>query len=172
MTDSAPDLIQPGEKRVYLSAPVVRTASILSFSLVLCFFGLWFLLDREIRAMFTWIQIGTLLFFMVFMLAFMLGVASSTMTLTAAGIKVRNALWTKRFDWHEVADLTYAAGDSWPYLQTVPTDEHPEGRSTMVLGIQRVEGELARERVDEVRGLIRAHRVANGLPATVELPLD
>lgn len=150
--------LAPGQKRVYRSAPVLRMATILSISLAVCFFGLWFLLEQEIRATFTWPQIGTLLFFMVFMIAFMMGIALSHMTLTSEGITVRNGVFSAFHRWDEVVDLLYGPGDTWAYLRLAATPDKPEGRDRMVLGIQRQEGAAATERVREVRAYIKAHR--------------
>lgn len=147
----------PGEKRVYRSGPVLRMATMLSISLTVCFIGLWLLLEKEIRETFTWPQIGTLLFFMVFMIAFMMGIALSHMTLTRDGIRVRNGLFSSSHRWDEVVDVIYGPGDTWAYLRLAPTSQKPEGHDRMVLGIQRQEGPAALDRVREVRAYVRAH---------------
>ena len=149
--------LAPGQKRVYRSAPVLRMATMLSISLAVCFFGLWFLLEKEIRETFTWPQIGTLLFFMVFMIVFMMGIALSHMTLTSEGITVRNGVFSGFHRWQDVVDLIYGPGDTWAYLRLAPSPDKPAGRDRMVLGIQRQEGAAAHERVREVRAYIRAH---------------
>ncbi|MGD8214904.1 PH domain-containing protein [Aestuariimicrobium sp. Y1814] len=149
--------LQPGERKVYRSAPVLRMATMLSISLAVCFLGLWFLLEREIRQMFTWPQIGTLLFFLVFMIAFMMGTALSHLTLTSEGARLRNGVVSKFHPWDEIIDATYGPGDTWAYLQLVPGPDDQERRSRMVLGIQRQEGPAAAERVREVRAYILAH---------------
>lgn len=151
--------LEPGQRRVYFSAPVLRTSIILSIMLLVVFVGLWFLLEANIRALFTAPQIGTLIFFMVVMWAIMLGVGFSRMVATSEGLQVRNWFITRRFSWDEVVDITFGAGDSWPYLQLTPTRENPD-RSWMVLGIQRAEGDNAILRVREVKALIRAHHEA------------
>lgn len=147
----------PGERKVYRSAPVLRMAIMLSVTLVVVFFGLWFLLEKEIRDMFTWPQIGTLLFFMVFMIAFMMGVGLSSLTLTAAGVTVRNGLFRQTHPWEEVLDVQFGPGDSWAYLKLAPGKDRAEPATRMVLGIQRVEGPAAMARVREVRAYVRAH---------------
>lgn len=148
--------LQPGERRVFYSPPVLRTSIILSVMLLVVFVGLWFMLEKEIRALFTWPQIGTLIFFMAVMWAIMLGVGFSRLVATANGLDVRNWFINRHFDWDQVLGISFGAGDSWPYLQLRPTDRDPEP-SYMVLGIQRAEGEEAMDRVREVRALINAH---------------
>ena len=154
--------LEPGERRVYRSAPVLRMATVLSISLTVCFVGLWFLLEKEIRETFTWPQIGTLLFFMVFMIAFMMGVALSHLTLSSEGISIRNGISRGSYRWDEVADMVYGPGDTWAYLRLAPTTDKPEGQQRMVLGIQRQEGAAAGERVREVRAYIKAHHQSSG----------
>lgn len=158
------EALKPGEKRVYRSAPVLRMATMLSISLTVCFVGLWFLLEKEIRQTFTVPQIGTLLFFMVFMIVFMMAIALSHITLTSDGIRVRNGLFGGFHRWDEVVDVFYGPGDTWAYLRLVPTDETHEERTRMVLGIQRQEGPAAAERVREVRAYIRAHHRLSQTP--------
>lgn len=160
--------LQPGERKVYRSAPVLRMATMLSISLTVCFIGLWFLLEREIRDMFTWPQIGTLLFFMVFMIAFMMGTGLSQMTLTSEGARVRNGVITRFHPWAEIEDITYGPGDTWAYLRLVPDHDSGEARSRMVLGIQRQEGAAAAERVREVRAYLRAHQTTTDVATTDE----
>lgn len=157
-----------GEKRVYFSPPVFRTSILLSVILLVVYVGLWFALEEGIRAMFTWPQIGTLIFFMMVMWAIMLGLGFSRMTATTEGVSVRNWFFTKKFVWEEVLDMTYGAGDSWPYLQLTGSHDEPEGRDHMVLGIQRTEGDAAIMRVLEVKALIKAQREALGLEEHVE----
>lgn len=157
-TDGPAAPLAPGERRVFYSPPVLRTSILLSILLLVFFLGLWFLLEAEIRAMFTAPQVGTLVFFMVVMWAIMLGVGTSRLVATDEGIRVRNWLVSRSFAWDEIEGISFGSGDSWPYLHLRPTGDHPEGRTHMVLGIQRAEGPEALVRAREVATLIRQHR--------------
>ena len=162
--DPVVEPLAPGEVRRFYSAPVMRTSIILSVLLGLFFFGLWFLLDPHIRAQFTWPQIATLLFFMVVMWSIMLGLGFSRVVATTEGLTVRNWLITKRLRWDQIETVLFNSGEAWPSLQLVPDDDHPQGDSVMVLGIQRAEGPRAFERFRELRALVKAQQ--NTSPGT------
>ncbi len=151
------------QKVIFRSAPVLRTAISLSVLLVASSLFGWYMLDASIRAKFTGLQIATLAFFVLFMVGMMLSIGLSTIVADARGLTVRNTVSTKFHPWSEVEGVTFGSGDAWPYLVLRPSADHPEGNNRMMLGIQRVEGDAAVERVRRLRDLVRLHA-----PATAE----
>ncbi|MGJ6981242.1 PH domain-containing protein [Aestuariimicrobium soli] len=149
-----------GERRVFRSKPVLRTAVSLSVLLLAAAGFGWFMMDARVRAQFTWPQLATLIFFVVFMVALMLAIGLSKAVATAEGLVVRNVLATHRYAWDEVASVGIGEGDAWAYLTLSPSDQHPDGETAMLLAIQRAEGaDVAQARVRELRELAAAHRV-------------
>ena len=160
MTDQAPraQRLRGDDRVVFRSPPVLRTAVSLSVLLVgSSLFG-WYMLPLAVRTQFTWPQVATLAFFVLFMVGMMFSLGLSQAVADASGLTVRNCLVTRRHPWAEIEGVTYGSGDAWPYLQLGATDDHPEGRNRMVLGIQRAEGEQAVTRVAQLRALIEAKR--------------
>ena len=153
--------LQPGEKRVFRSAPVMRTALILSALLVFATLFGWSMLDAQTKSQFTTPQVATLLFFLVMMVGLMVSVGLSVAVATPEGLKVRNGLSTKRYAWDRIEGIGLGSGDAWANLSLAPSDVHPEGETVMLLAIQRAEGsEVANERAAELRDLVRANRTA------------
>ncbi|CAI9398576.1 PH domain-containing protein [Aestuariimicrobium sp. T2.26MG-19.2B] len=151
--------LQPGEKRVFRSLPVMRTAISLSVLLVSASLFGWFMLDPRVRAQFTVPQIATLLFFVALMVGLMMTVGLSSAVATTEGLKVRNVVSTRRYGWDELEGVSIGSGDAWAYLTLAPSQDHPEGETSMLLAIQRAEGvEASVERVRELRELIEANR--------------
>ena len=151
--------LAPGEKQVFRSLPVLRTAISLSVLLTAASIFGWYMLEASVRALFTWPQVLTLLFFVAFMIALMLAIGLSVVVATAEGLKVRNVLGTHHYTWDEVEGVGIGSGDAWAYLTLAPSERYPDGETTMVLAIQRAEGaEAATARVLELRELIAANR--------------
>ena len=69
----------------------------------------------------------------------------------AAGVSVRNVLFSRRFDWHEIRGVSFPDGASFPRLE-LADDEYYS-----VLAVQVLDRERA---VHAVRTLRRLHRVA------------
>lgn len=154
-----PGKLGPGEKRVFRSMPVLRTSISLSVLLVAASLLGWYMLEASVRALFTWPQTATLLFFVAFMIGLMLAIGLSVIVATADGLKVRNVLSTHHYTWDEVEGVGIGSGDAWAYLTLAPSERHPDGETAMLLAIQRAEGaEAATARVQELRELVAANR--------------
>lgn len=146
------------------SMPVLRTSISLSIVLVFGALLLWYGLGAPIRRLFTATQIATLIFFIMVMVGLMLGVGLSRIVVDANGLTVRNGIRTQLFEWSRIEAVTLGGGDPWAYLQLRPTTEHPEGRSHLMLGIQRAEGEIADEKVQRLNDIVDEHRSSGAAP--------
>lgn len=157
-TSPAARRLTGSDRVVFRSAPVLRTAISLSLLLVASSVFGWSMLDASIRAKFTAPQLGTLIFFVLFMVGMMVTIGLSEVVADARGLRVRNCISSKFHPWAEVEGVTYGSGDAWPYLTLRPSERHPEGESRMMLGIQRVEGDESVARVRQLRDLARANQ--------------
>lgn len=141
----------------YRSAPVLRTASILSAVLLAGMVLFWSALDPATKATFTALQAWTLVGIIAVIIVVMMALGLSSVRVSADGMVVRNGFVRHRLDWDSIAGVSYGDGDPWPYLELTPDDEHPEGRTLMMLGIQRIQGDHADDQVAQLRSLIAAH---------------
>ncbi|GAB3703173.1 PH domain-containing protein [Mariniluteicoccus flavus] len=129
-----------------------------AFSLVLVALSVWgwFALDRSIRVQFTWFQIGTLIFFELFMIGLMMGLGTCTVTADRAGLRVRNGIARRTLAWSEIAEIRYRHGDPWAYAIHIDNPDDPS--RTMLLGVQSTDGERCRQAVAEIRERWLRHR--------------
>lgn len=111
----------------------------------------WFMLPAAIRAMFTLPQILTLAFFLVFMLGVVWTVASGWVRADASGLSGRNGLRNYRIGWNEIDSIRYRDGDHWAFVELNDTTDRP------LLGIMRSDGEMADDKVEELRALAARH---------------
>lgn len=112
----------------------------------------WFAQPAETRARYTALQAGTLAFFLLFMIGFMLAVGLCWVRADAEGITFRNGLRTHHLAWSEIASIRYRDGDPWAYANLV--DGHPSGRERyQLLGIQQTDGRRAAELAARVRAM-------------------
>jgi hypothetical protein len=142
---------------VYRSTPVLRTAVLLSVLLVGAAIVFWTALDADTRASFTAPQFWTLVAFVVIIVGTMMSLGLSSLTIKSDEVVVRNAFRVRHIPWNRVVAVSYNNGDSWPYLELVPDEDHPDGQDLMVLGIQRIQGDQADEQVAAVRALVAAY---------------
>lgn len=118
------------------------TAIVLSVVLGVGSVLLWWALGPDVRARVTPLQAGTLAFFVVFMIGFMLAVGLSYVRADDEGLTFRNGLLTHRLRWDEIDRLRYQEGDPWAFVYVV--DGHPSGRERFqLLGIQQTDGPRA-----------------------------
>lgn len=119
-------------------------AIILSVVLVAGSGLLWWALGPDIRSRVTPLQAGTLAFFVLFMVAFMLVVGFSWTRADEKGLVFRNGLFTHRLAWGEISRIVYREGDPWAFAYLV--EDHPSGRDRyMLMGIQQTDGARAVE---------------------------
>lgn len=111
----------------------------------------WNMLPATIRAMFTVPQILTLAFFLVFMLGVVWALASGWVQADASGLRGRNGLRTYRYHWDEVESIRYRDGDHWAFVELADATDRP------LLGIMRSDGDLANDKVEQLRALAGRH---------------
>lgn len=143
------------ERLHYISSTVLATAAVLS--IVLFSFAMygWSAIGKDIRDRITWAQAGTLLFFLIVMVAMMLSLGYSRLWAEGDTVTVRNGPVVRRYTVDRIAGLRLRPGDAWAYLLI----KHEGGvRRRAVLAIQSLEREKAQRKVRELRRWL----VANG----------
>ena len=143
------------------SMPVLLTGAVLSGVLVTGALALWVAMGPYERALWTWPQVATMIFFIGVMVTVMLSVGLSTVRVDDGGVTVRNALRTSHYEFSEIHGVAMNSGDPWAYLvvDAPETDDHDdEGENKMVLAIQRAEGQAADIHLRQLREAIAAYQ--------------
>jgi len=137
----------------------------------LTFYG-WFALPREIRVLFTFSQLLTLLGFLGVLVLVVLGVAASSVRADAVGLRVRNGLRVHHHPWSDVHRIVLRPGDAWAFALLRPADAPNQEftadldtQKRFLVGIQAGDGAYAQQAVDELRRRLAAAR-ATGSRAT------
>lgn len=145
---------------------------VISVALVaLTFYG-WFALPLEIRVLFTFSQLLTLLACLAALVLVVLGVAASSVGADADGLRVRNGLRVHRVPWGRVHQVVMRPGDAWAFALLRPDDARDapftadmDTQKRYLVGIQAGDGAYAREAVAELRRRLAGAR-ATGSRAT------
>jgi len=143
---------------VYIARPHrLRVIAIIA-SLALCALaaGIWLLLPTEIRVLFTVSQVLTLLGLLAFLIGAMAALAGSYVRADGSGLRIRNALRVHPVPWERVHKIILRPGDPWALLLLKPADGRPfeadlDAERRQLMGIQAVDGPLARAAVNELR---------------------
>ena len=143
---------------VYVVRPhVVRVITIIA-TVALCAMTAigWFLLPREIRVLFTVSQLLTLLGVLALLILGMVALGSSYVRADAAGLRFRNGLRVHAVPWARVHKIILRPGDPWALLLLTPADGRPfeadfDAEKRQLMGIQAVDGPLAKAAVNELR---------------------
>ena len=143
---------------VYIARPHrLRVIAIIA-SLALCALaaGIWLLLPTEIRVLFTVSQVLTLLGLLAFLIGAMAALAGSYVRADGSGLRIRNALRVHAVPWERVHKIILRPGDPWALLLLKPADGRPfeadlDAERRQLMGIQAVDGPLARAAVNELR---------------------
>jgi hypothetical protein len=151
------------DQSVYVARPHrVRVIAIIA-TLVLCLLTAigWFLLPAEVRALFTLSQRLTLLGVLALLIVGMVALASSYVRADANGLRIRNGLRVHAVPWGRVHKIILRPSDPWALLLITPADGRPfqadlDAEKRQLMGIQTVDGLLAKAAVNELRG--RHHR--------------
>ena len=138
------------------SLPVLITGSVLSMVLVGGSAALWVGMDPIARSEWTWPQIATIVFFLVVIVAVVMGIGLSKVSVGPDGVTIRNAVQVNHYGWDQVDDFVMAPGDSWVHLQLVDDDQ--DGAAHMVLAVQRAEGDRADEHLAQLRAMVRRYK--------------
>ena len=147
------------EQSVYLARPHrVRVIAIIA-TLALCVLTAigWFLLPAEVRGLFTLSQRLTLLGVLALLVVGMMALASSYVRADANGLRIRNGLRVHAVPWGSVHKIILRPGDPWALLLITPADGQPfqadlDAEKRQLMGIQTVDGLLAKAAVNELRG--------------------
>lgn len=139
--------------RAYYPRATTLTAIGLSVVLLFATWLGWQALPPETQQLFTGFQVGTLVLFILVMLAMMLGLGLSSVRIDEAGLLVRNGLRRHRFAWHQIEGFRFTRHDPWAYV--LLTDD-PGSRA--LVAVQRVDGDRARSFVAELTAQWEAHR--------------
>lgn len=139
--------------RVYYPRATTLTAIGLSVVLLVAVWFGWQALPPDIQELFTGFQLGTLVLFVLVMLAMMLGIGLSNVRVDEAGLLVRNGLRRHRIGWQQIEGFRFTAHDPWAY---VLLGDDPGNRG--LIAVQRVDGARARRFVAELTALWETQR--------------
>lgn len=134
----------------YLSRPMMWTALVGSIVLMVSAMYGWFAIGREIRERITALQAGTLVFFVLVMVAMMLSIGYSRLWANPDGITVRNMFRVKTFPVSDVMGVRLRPGDPWAFL-LVRDPASSEPKRHAILAIQSMEREQATTKVLRLR---------------------
>lgn len=149
---------------VYVARPHrVRAIAIIA-TLALCLLTAigWFLLPAEVRALFTLSQRLTLLGVLALLILGMAALASSYVRADANGLRIRNGMRVHAVPWDRVHKIILRPSDPWALLLITPADGRPfeadlDAEKRQLMGIQAVDGFLAKAAVNELRGRHRRY---------------
>jgi asparagine N-glycosylation enzyme membrane subunit Stt3 len=143
---------------VYVARPHrVRVIAIIA-SVALCVLTAvgWFLLPAEIRALFTLSQRLTLLGVLAVLVLGLAAMASSYVRADGTGLRIRNGVRVHAVPWGRVHKIILRPGDPWALVLITPPDGRPfeadfDAEKHQLMGIQAVDGPLAKTAVNELR---------------------
>ena len=143
---------------VYVVRPhLVRVIAIISTIALCAMFAIgWLLLPAEIRALFTVSQLLTLLGVLALFVFGLVALGSSYVRADATGLRIRNGLRAYAVPWSHVHKIILRPGDPWALLLMMPADGRPfeadfDAEKRQLMGIQAVDGRLAKAAVNELR---------------------
>lgn len=143
------------ERVVFMSTAVLMTSIVLSMVLMFAAMYGWYAIGIEIRSQMTWLQVGTLLFFMLFMIGMMMSLGYSRLWADEDGVTIRNGPVLRKFQVDQIAGLRLRPGDAWAYL--LIKDGEGGLRRRAVLAIQQLEGAGARKKMRTLHTWLRTH---------------
>jgi len=137
----------------------------------LTFYG-WFALPADIRVLFSFSQLLTLLGCLGVLVLVVLGVAASSVRADADGLRVRNGLRVHHVPWPRVHQIVMRPGDAWAFALVRPEEDLDEPftadmdtQRRFLVGVQAGDGAYAKQAVGELRRRLAAAR-ATGSRAT------
>ena len=147
------------DQTIYVVRPHRVRVITISATLALCLLTAigWFLLPEEIRVLFTLSQRLTLLGVLALLIVGMVALASSYVRADLDGLRIRNGLRVHAVPWGRVHKIILRPGDPWALLLVRPEDGRPfeadfDAEKRQLMGIQAVDGSLAKAAVNELRG--------------------
>lgn len=139
--------------KAYYPRATTLTAIGLSVVLLLAAWLGWQALPADIQELFSGVQVGTLVLFVLVMLGMMLGLGLSHVRADEAGLLIRNGLRSHRIEWQQIEGFRFTPHDPWAYVLFA---DDPGSRPLMA--VQRVDGARARRFVDELTAQWQARR--------------
>ena len=143
---------------VYIARPHRVRVIVIIATIALCVLTAigWFLLPAEIRALFTLSQRLTLLGVLAVLVLGMAALASSYVRADATGLRIRNGVRIHAVPWGRVHKIILRSGDPWALVLMTPADGRPfeadfDAEKRQLMGIQAVDGPLAKTAVNELR---------------------
>jgi hypothetical protein len=116
--------------------------------LVLVVAVMWLALPAEIRAQFTVLQLGTVVFLGLLFYAAGYALARSRVVAREEGLTIVNGYRTRRFEWNEILAISLRSGSPWAEIDL------SNGTTVAAMGIQGSDGPRAVRQVREVRALV------------------
>jgi hypothetical protein len=106
--------------------------------------------------LFTVSQLLTLLGVLALFVFGMVALGSSYVRADATGLRIRNGLRAYAVPWSHVHKIILRPGDPWALLLMMPADGRPfeadfDAEKRQLMGIQAVDGRLAKAAVNELR---------------------
>lgn len=149
---AAPEVPQ---RLVFTSTAVLATSLVFSVILMISAMYGWYAIGVGIRSQISWVQLATLVFFILLMIGIMLSVGYSRLWADEDGVSVRNGPVLRKFSLDEIAGVRLRQGDAWAYL--LIKDGHGGVRRRAVLAIQQIEGDKARAKRSQLRAWLKAN---------------
>jgi hypothetical protein len=116
--------------------------------LVLVVAVMWLALPADIRAQFTALQLGTVVFLGLLFYAAGYALARSRLVAREEGLTIVNGYRTRRFEWNEILAVSLRSGSPWAEIDL------SNGTTVAAMGIQGSDGPRAVRQVREVRALV------------------
>ena len=120
-------------------------AGVMLLSLVL---AVWFSFDADIRAKFSDLELGTLVFLGLIALGVWFAILRSRVTASVAGVTVVNGYRRRDFEWSQVVSVNLRRGAPWAGIDL------SDGTSISAVAIQGSDGARAIRAVQELRRLV------------------
>lgn len=109
--------------------------------------AVWFSFSEDIRAKFSSLERGTLVFLGLIALAVWYALMRSRVTATEGGVTVVNGYKRRDLEWAEVLAINFPRGAPWPNIDLA------SGHNISVLGIQASDGGSSKKAVRTLRTL-------------------
>lgn len=113
--------------------------------------AVWLSLKPEIRAQFSVLEKGTLIFVALLLFTVYNALVRSKVIATAEGLTVVNGYRRRRYEWSQVIQVSLRRGAPWGTLDL------SDGTSVSLIGVQGSDGDRARRAIREIRAAVEAN---------------
>lgn len=159
---SAPE--RDAEVTIFRPQRLLFWCTVFAAVIVVSSLGVWIGLGQTVRAMFTALQIGTLVVFIAFSCGLIMSLGLCVVRATPAGLWWRNGIRTHHLSWGDIRAIRYRPGDPWVYAFTDGADGDQE--RLQLMGIQSTDGPAAVQKAEQLKTLWR--RYAQAGPETLD----